>query len=268
MNLSGRLRSMLERISQPWVLGPGVALAILLASAAGFLKVLELKWLDQQLRWRGPLAHRREVVVVSLGEDTFRELDRPWPFPREMVAQAIEKIEAAKPRAVGLDILFLEPSVFGPDDDAALGATLRKYPNVVLAALFEERKDDPVYTGARVIRGQTLQALKLPVPALRGAPFGFVNLLHDADGFVRRAPLWRDFRGRERLETLARQVFNVATREGVRDRPPAAQEIFVNFRGPAGTFETVPFHQVLRGEIEPHILAGKIVFVGATSPVL
>jgi adenylate cyclase len=268
MNLKARLRSMLERFSQPWVLGPGVALIILLASAAGFLKVLELKWLDQQLRLRGPIAHRRDVVVVSLGEDTFRELNRPWPFPREVIARAIEKIEAAKPRAIGLDLLYIEPSVFGPEDDAALGATLRKYPNVVLAALFEEGKDDPVYVGSEMVRGQTLQALKLPVPALRDAPFGFVNLLHDADGFVRRAPLWRDFRGRERMETLARQVFNVATREGVRARPPAGQEIFVNFRGPARTFETVPFHQVLRGEIEPFILAGKIVFVGATSPVL
>lgn len=268
MNLRARLQPIVESLSRPWVLGPAVALAIILVSLAGFLKVLELKWLDQQVRWRGPIVHRREVVVVSIGEDTFSELDRPWPFPRAVIAQVIEKIEAAKPRALGLDILFIEPSVFGPEDDAALGATLRKYPNVVLAALFEERKVDPVYVGAEVHTRLTHQALKLPVGPLREVPLGFVNLLHDADGFVRRAQLWRAFRGQERVETLARQVFNVATREGVRVRPPAEAEILVNYRGPARTFETVPFHQVVRGEIEPHVLAGKIVLVGATSPVL
>ncbi len=269
MKLRARLQSILEWLSRPWLLGPGVALAILLATAAGFLGVLELKWLDQQLRWRGPITHRREVVIVSIGEDTFRELDRPWPFPRAVIAQAIERIQAAKPKAVGLDILFIEPSVFGPEDDAALGATLQKYPNVVLAALFEERKFEAVYLPGQIITGVTQQALKLPVGPLRDAPFGFVNLLHDADGFVRRAQLWRNFRGQQRLETLAGQVFNVGTREaGVRARRPTGGEILINFRGPARTFETVGFHQVLRGEIETHVLAGKLVLVGATSSVL
>ena len=269
MDLRSILQHVLERLGRPWALGVIIGLAVVLTSLVGLGDVVELKLLDVHIRRRGPIHHAREVVVVSIGEDSFTELDRAWPWPRAMFAQAIEKIQAAKPKAIGMDVLFIEPSVFGPEDDAALGATLRKYPNVVLAALFEERKADPVYVGAEVHTRLTHQALKLPIGSLRDVPFGFVNLPHDVDGFMRRAPIWRTFRGQERLDTLAGQVFNVATREaGVRARRPAGREIFVNFRGPARTFETVPFYQVYRGDIDPFVLAGKIVFVGATSPVL
>ncbi len=269
MDLRRFLRPALEWLSRPWALGLGIGMAVVLTSAVGLGDVSDLKLLDVYLRLRGPIQHARDVVVVSIGEDSFSELDRAWPWPRAMFAQAIEKIQAAKPKAIGVDILFIEPSVFGPEDDAALRDTLKKYPNVVLAALFEEQARDPVYVGSEVHTRVTHQALKLPVSALRVVPYGFANVLHDADGFVRRVPIWRDFRGKERMETLAGQVFNLATRDaGVRVRPPAGQEMFVNFRGPERTFETVSFYQVYRGEIDPSVLAGKIVLIGATTPVL
>jgi CHASE2 domain-containing sensor protein len=111
------------------------------------------------------------------------------------------------------------------------------------------------------------QVLRLPVNPLPRTSVGFLNIPHDPDGFVRRVPLYLDFRTVGRIESFAGRLAGLAARE----RPPArpsGREMFINLRGPAGTIPAVPFHQVVRGAVGPQAFAGKIVLIGATSPVL
>ena len=245
-----------------------MTLAVVLASLVGAWEVAELKLLDMHFRLRGPVKHRGEVVVVGIAEDTFEELGRTWPLPRAVIARAIENIQAAKPKAVGLDVLFIEPSVFGPEDDAALAETLRKYDTVVLGALYLREVAERVSEGSGARERRVYQVLRLPVQPLPHASIGFVNVLHDADGFVRRVPLYQDFRTVGRVESLAAQLFTMGTRGGVGARRSPRREMLVNFRGAEGTFATVPFHRVVRGDVEHRHFAGKIVLIGATSPAL
>jgi CHASE2 domain-containing sensor protein len=206
------------------------------------------------------------VVIVGIGEQSFTELDRPWPFPRALTAQCIEKIQAGKPKAIGIDLLFTEPSLFGPADDESLAAVLRKYDNVVLAAFqYSERSEILLADGRVEVR--VYQALKLPVYPVSRRSVGFVNVHVDADGFVRRIPLSVEFRTAGRFESFAGQVATVAAGDRAVRRPPDGQ-LLISFRGPARTFRTVPFFQLLRGEIAPRLFAGKIVLIGATTPVM
>ncbi len=267
MNLRRSLRVARQWLTHPWVLGPGIGVLAILLSATLTVEVAELKLYDMNLRWRGKMPHRHEIVVVDISEKTFDELGRAWPFPRAVFAEVIETVQAAQPKAIGLDILFLEPSVFGEGDDAILAGTLGKYPNVILGALSLERRLDQVYAGGEAIPVETKQQLKRPIRPFRETPYGVVNTHFDADGFVRRAPRWFTFRG-GRVETLAGQLYEVATRGGVRVRRPVGSELLINFRGPAETFDTVGFHQVYRREVEPHLVAGRIVLIGASSYVL
>src|SRR3989304_4927282 len=156
-----------EWLAHPWVLGPAGGGPGVLLSLTGLLEVAELKIHDVLLRLRGPIPHRREVVVVDVSEKTFDELDHAWPFPRAWFAQAIETIQAAKPKAIGLDILFLEPSVFGPADDDVLSATLKKYTNVVLGGVMVGGQLDRVVTGVEGIGAQTHQQIKRPIAGFR-----------------------------------------------------------------------------------------------------
>jgi len=267
MSARAVLRNALRFLGRPAPIGAAVALAVILSSLYGAWDVAELKLLDRHLRVRGPVRQAGDVVIVGIGEDTFSELDHPWPFPRAWYGRAVESIAAARPRAIGIDVLFTEPSLFGPEDDAAFSASLRRYDPVVLAALFWHEVERPVHTGGGVVTTKTYQVLRLPVRALPREPSGFANVLNDPDGFVRRVPLYLDFRTAGRMESFAVQIVKVATRYGP-DVLPSSREMLINFRGPTWSFETVSFHQVLRGDVRPETFAGKVVLIGATSPVL
>jgi adenylate cyclase len=289
-DILSRLQAVQAWLIRPWVLGLGVGVVVVLISFSRPVEIAELKLYDTHMRSRGNINHRREIVLVDISERTFDEIPHTWPYRRAWIAQAIEKIQTAKPRVVGLDMLFTEPSPFGRDDDAALAATLKKYSNVVLGAL-RVTEQAAVYTGAKEpdIHLPTKQ-IKLPIKAFRETPSGMVNTLYSVDGFVRRAPLSMRFRD-EDWPSFAKQLYEVATREGIRVRLPPGEEILINFRGPTGTFDTRGFHQVYRppdlpdeferegqrdreaerarqDEFDPNVFRGRIVLIGASAPAL
>ena len=61
------------------------------------------------------------------------EQSLPWPWPREMYAAIVDYLTRCGARAVALDILFTEPSSYGPEDDAALAAALTRNGHAVAA---------------------------------------------------------------------------------------------------------------------------------------
>jgi CHASE2 domain-containing protein len=64
-------------------------------------------------------------------------------------------------------------------------------------------------------------------------------------------------------------IHEIAGRAGLRVRPlPTTPEILINFRGGPRTFPWVPYYRVLRGEVGSEVFSGKIVLIGATSPLL
>ena len=71
------------------------------------------------------------VTIVEIDE---RSLARhgQWPWPRSQVATLIERIGAAGPAAIGLDLLFPEPDRYSP---AALAGLLPQLPQDVSAQL-------------------------------------------------------------------------------------------------------------------------------------
>ncbi|AZB73775.2 CHASE2 domain-containing protein [Synechococcus elongatus] len=50
-----------------------------------------------------------------------------FPWPRAIYAQLIDRLFAAGARAIAIDLLFVTPSAFGPEDDAALAQRLQRY---------------------------------------------------------------------------------------------------------------------------------------------
>jgi hypothetical protein len=167
-----------------------------------------------------------------------------WNMPgpsRAWFAQAIENLEAAKPKAIGLDITFLERSVFGPEDDETLAATL-KIRQHRPGGLLRPRTARQGLCGDRGRRLRDAAAAQAPHRAVQDTPSGAANTFRDPDGVV-RAHLWFDFRRTERVETLAGQLYEVATRGGC---VSAAQwaEMLINYRGPQETFDTIGFHQI------------------------
>ncbi len=106
------------RTSPLWV-GVGVVLlACLLYFSFGQQKPELLVSLDNQVvnamfRFRGPQVHAANVVIVDIDEKSLRELGQ-WPWPRDVVAELVGRIDAAGALVTGFDIVFAEPDRTSP----------------------------------------------------------------------------------------------------------------------------------------------------------
>lgn len=245
---------------RPWwravLLGVSLWLLILLGPLEGF----EQDVLNSLFDLRGPIPPKTPIVIVSIGEESFDELNLQWPWPRALHGKLLDIVRQGKPAAIGIDIVFPEPSAQGPADDTALGAAVQRAGNVVLAAALTRAK-----TAAF-----TKDSLNPPIEAIRGerAVVGFANFLPDEDAFVRSASLTRPFQDRQ-LESLDLALYRLGVKAGIPARPlPRWSDVLINYVGPPQSFQTIPYYQVLRGEVGPEHFTGKIVLIGATSPIL
>jgi len=156
----------------------GLAVVVLAAAnPLSFFEIAELKALDAQFTLRGPREPQSPIVLVTIDEDSFDGLNLAWPWPRAVHAKFLDIVGRGGPVAIGMDILFTEPSSRGPADDAALGAAVdRVHDRIVLAAALTTVGD------ASFVK----QALNPPIPEIRGrAAFGSADYDSDADAFVR-----------------------------------------------------------------------------------
>jgi adenylate cyclase len=229
----------------------------------GLLESYELALLERFFELRGSRAPTAPIVIISIDESSFVELNEQWPFARATHARLIATVAAAGPLAIGMDVIFDQPSSRGPDDDPALGEAVAQARNVVLGAA--PVTDQGFYTDTRL--SYTRSAPNLPLPAIRrgAAGVGAINLPPDIDNHVRRAPrsIWT---GTEQLPSLDIEVYRVATGSGLMAVAlPAQDEILINFSGPPRTFPWVAYYQVVNGEVEPEFFRGKIVLIGPTS---
>jgi adenylate cyclase len=160
------------------------------------------------------------VVVVDIDRRALAAVG-VWPWQRETVAQLIERIAAAKPAAIGIDILFADPDSQSPaalarnlatftgrSDLATLAESLpdgdrrlaKAAEDVPIAFGFVLDPDRPgSVPGVQVLtRGSPmLDALwsvagaVAPIPALAAVAdgLGALSLPGDADALVRRVPL-------------------------------------------------------------------------------
>src|SRR5688500_1209824 len=94
--------------------------AIIALVTFGFFDGLEYWSLSQFFERRGERAPTVPIVIVTIDESTFAELNTQWPFPRAMHGELLTRIAAGSPRAIGVDLIFDTPSSRGAEDDTAL----------------------------------------------------------------------------------------------------------------------------------------------------
>ena len=233
-----------------------------MASAAffGAFEGVERWGLNTLFHLRGPLPPQAPIVIVSIDEDSFDELDLQWPWPRALHAKLLDIVSRGKPAAIGIDLIFAEPSSRGRADDQALALAIARAGNVVLGAALTE-VTTPLYSK---------EDLNPPIDDLldRAAAFGFVNYRQDEDAYIRSASLTRAFQG-EAVSGFDVHLHRLGVRAGIPSAPPLNERTFlINYRGGPRTFPTVPYYQVVNGEVGPEAFAGKIVLIGATTAVL
>jgi CHASE2 domain-containing sensor protein/two-component sensor histidine kinase len=222
-----------------------------------------------------------EVVLIAIDDASLAQVGR-WPWPRAVHAALIERLAAAKPRAIGLDLILTEPEQAGGQSpgDAALAKAIASAGNVVL----------PVLAQARGEEGQRGLATATPVPELAkvAAALGHIHLEVDQDGIARSAFLREGPPYAATSTTAAASAgptprwphFALALRN-LGGNPPATLPgerghasagswgrdywLHIPYAGPPGTFTQHSYVDVLKGSVPPEQLAGKYLLVGATA---
>jgi adenylate cyclase len=248
-------------MKRPWLFGLAVGVLFALLYLSGVLDLPEARTLDLRFELRGPRTPVFPIVLVAADDDSMAEMDRQWPWPRSYHAKVIDQIANGNPLAIGVDILFPEKSQ--EQEDALLGQAVARARRVVLGSTLRT-----IATQTTVGVTEQRELTEPPIPAIRegAAGVGFVDLERGKDAVVRSGILVRRHAGQVHA-SFALRLFNLVAKEVGADGSRAARrgKVWIDFRGPNGSFPTYPYYQVLRGEIAPKTFEGKIVIIGAAA---
>jgi adenylate cyclase len=283
----------------------GLALVLALA---GVLAPYSLKTLDLLFRITPLPPASPEVVVVTVDQpdlDFLKQQGVSWPWPRQLYAPIIEFCRRGGARAVILDILYTEASVYGDEDDRRLAEAMKASGFVTLAfMLTREAKAAAPETEAALARASlavsgppppnltVYQGVTPPIPPLltAAAALGNVECRPDPDGIFRRLPLVGVWQGRFlpllslaaycRFEATGDWRFapQALVRENYRVPLDREGRVLLKFRGPGRSFQRLSAANIIQSEMRlqhgqepfhrPEDLAGKWVLVGLTAPGL
>jgi CHASE2 domain-containing sensor protein len=160
-----------QNLRREWLLTVAISLALLAYFVfADIARPMGNVLYDHFMRMHG-FNGSKDIVIVAVDDRALYELGG-WPMRRERYAKLLESLDddRYRPKAVGLDFLFLDPS----PDDIQLAYGLQRFKSVLP---LEFRLTDDVQ--------QKLQPV-LPVhPLSTSAALGHINLAFDSDGVIR-----------------------------------------------------------------------------------
>ncbi|MDQ7053695.1 MAG: CHASE2 domain-containing protein [candidate division KSB1 bacterium] len=289
----------MQRLLQNWTRHPYFVMAIMAVAAfvlavllglADAFRVLELKSYDVRFTLRGAEEKPADnIVVVAIDDQSFSSIPYRFPYPRSLFARAIKNLAEAGARLIVVDIEFTEPDHLSPQEDLRLAEAIRQAGNVILAGKIVTELGQNISSNTYL-----LQPLDRLMQA--GADWALVNTVEDMDGFTRRYILFIPLHDRQfyPLAVKAYMQFTGITREieisngmarlDMLPIPRIANTMLINYRGPAGTFPTYSFANIVDDAefdlgpeedtdiFEMHKEWGtfrdKIVFIGASAEEL
>lgn len=198
-----------------------------------------------------PEPQHDSVVIVAITEDTLAGLPYRSPVDRVFLADLLRRLDHAGPAAIGVDMLFDQPTE--PEKDALLRRTLDNLSTPAVLAWADEAD------------GLTRQQADSLATFDKGLQIGWVTLLTDPyDGIPRWIYGGRQWGDRE----IASFPAAVAAAAKGASAPPLGDTITLAYRQPpAGgqsPFRSYPAHTVAL--LPPDWFRDKIVLIGADLP--
>ena len=251
-----------------------------------FVPSLSAASMNVLFRLRGELKPPDDLVILAIDDQSLLRIGQ-WPWPRSVMAGVLDKLTQARPRSVGLDIIYAEPSV--PDEDRRLATAIGRNGRVVLPAqLYEiasEQESATAGTG-------WLRPLAQFASAARA--LGHAHVSPDVDGMVRSIQLSKADDAADRIWAFSLEVVRVAENilaEDLKEQsgilrfggyripvqddaagstiPGVAivrqNEMLINYVGPVRSFRLYSIANLIDGSLSPATFTDKIVLIGAVA---
>lgn len=288
--------------------GALAAMLTVAAAATETFRALEARTGDLRLRAEAALAGAApdsSIVLVDIDNRSLREaapVFGRWPWPRDAHAAIVDFVAIGRPRAVGYDILFVEPDLERPQADSVLAAaTARAGVPVVHSTVLVRRRErasetDPAMAGVALPFPPPPEAPRYadalqPYSALlsTAAGVGVIDRFPDPDGVERREPLLFGMGDRAypslglamaaggRAGYPRLSVSGSDLRLDGRRLPLERGRLRLHWRGGYGArpYPVIPAHAILRGyhdiatgndpELDPAVFHDRYVLVGSSA---
>lgn len=272
-----QLRTQLWEWRGVWLTVPSVAGLVLVVRFAGWLQPFEWGALDLFFRLRSIEPVDSRIAIVGIDESDINALGQ-WPISDAVLARLLEKLKQQQPRAIGLDIYRNLPVQPGHEN---------------LVEIFEST---PNLIGIQKVVGDDNREAVASSPVLKKLnQVGSNDVPVDGDGTIRRGLLFVKTPEGNALESLGlRLALMYLEAEGIEPKAAAIDprymqlgeavfrrlqendggylradvggyQILLNYRGPAGSFETVSLMDVLDEKIPADWARDRIVLIGPTA---
>ena len=267
----------MRRLPNPRLWGWGLALVVPILIGMPALRqglpIGMLEQLDVELQSLAILLHGRkppsnDPVIVAIDETSLAvdvlftpeersdspllEAMGPWPWPRSLQAELAAYVLERGARGVIFNIVFANPSAYGPEDDQQFLDRLSPWRDrITLAADFERNSNDGI------------EQRQLVLPLWPWPRIGLTTLLLSERGQVRAIPgsNWN----KDELGTLP-GPHPTALAFVANDRPPSREALGLPFSGPAGDWPMVPAWQL---ETQPNsVWEDRLVLIGSTAAAM
>lgn len=279
------------------IVGAAVFMFVLILSIAHVFDVWEWKTWDLRLRLFSNTSRASEDIVIFLIDqdslDVYEEQQGiSWPWPREMHSYTLQYCREGGAKAVFIDLILSESSVYGVEDDLALADAMERSGNVFLPLSLSRTLKKDSKTHPNLLKKfalsenpfplravHTMQSASLPIESFIRSARGLGNTTfkQDRDGIYRRMPLLFSLDGlfvpsiplaltlfQDEGPTLSQVPFD------------SSGQMVIRYYGPTGTYASYSaaaiinsFAQMQEGttpQVPPDTLKGKTVFIGSSAP--
>ncbi len=166
-----------------------ISAVLVLLSYARVFDGFERNTFDFRYRTRPAREICEDIVIIEIGDDSIHNVGQ-WPFTRNYHALLLRALHSAGASSVVFDIFFSEPT----KHDQEFARAAADFGDVYFPYVFDINRNPPDRKKVYAL-GYAAATVDVLEDAARGA--GFVNVIPDVDGKVRRMPLFISYEGKK-----------------------------------------------------------------------
>jgi diguanylate cyclase (GGDEF)-like protein len=217
----------------------------------------------------------KDVVLVTIDEESYKRLEKRWPWGRDVFAEFIDRLSKYRPKTVALDFALYGKTPDNPEADKKLAEAIRRSGNVIIASVYGKEK---LYLGP------------YDIFAKASAGYGVIGAVRDIDDAIRKIKTFALVLSPEKGGDISFEVKTAAHYLGVpygkiyedeeqqgiifeskdkRIKIPTDENhyILINYLSDKEDIKTVPIWKVMADNVPKGMFKDKLVLVSQTGEI-